>query len=264
MPAGNRDEVQRSFAAQAAAFEDPTRGFGDDDVVEWLVSNTPVNPGDVVLEVAAGTAIFGRALAPRVACVVAVDLTRQMLAEGSRAAASSGLSNVVFQEGDATVLPFLDESFDRVVSRLAFHHFEDHSQPLGEMLRVCRPDGTITVVDMVVPDPNTQEVFNELERLRDPAHTRALTRAELRASIELAGGIIVHEATWRRTLDGERWLDQTATPPPNAEQIRAAWLQELDRGSATGMQPHVRDGRVEFVHHWDLVVARRTNTGARP
>jgi len=225
VPAGNRDAVRRSFAGQAEAFEDRTRHFGQAEVMAWMSANTPAEPTDVVLEVAAGTALFGRAIAERVAAIVAVDLTPEMLREGKAAADADGIGNLVFQVGDATSLPFLDASFDRTISRLSIHHFDDASVPLAEMVRVTRPGGTVTVIDMVVVDEPSVDLFNDLEHQRDPAHTRALTREELRRSVEAAGLSVVHTATREHILDGERWLAQTATPAPVAAHIRAAWSE---------------------------------------
>ena len=251
------DAVRRSFAEQAPAFEDPTRAFASAGVAAWMVANSPTDADDLVLEVAAGTARFGRALAPLVRAVIALDLTPEMLREGRRGAAESGSTNVVFQVGDATCLPFQDGSFDRVVSRLAIHHFEDPSVVLAEMVRVCRPSGSVTVIDMVVPEAADQAAFNELERRRDPAHTRALTRDELRRAVERAGLEIVHTSTWENVLDGERWMQQTDTAPRDAQVIRAAWAAELAGGPRTGMAPRRVGHDVEFVHFWDLLVARR-------
>lgn len=257
MPAENSESVRRSFAGQATAFEDPTRPFGQADVMAWMSANTPAETEDMVLEVAAGTALFGRAIADRVAAVVAIDLTPEMLIEGKAAADAADIGNVVFQVGDATSLPFLDRSFDRTISRLAIHHFDDASIPLAEMVRVIRPGGTVTVIDMVVIEEPFVDVFNDLERRRDPAHTRALTRRGLRSAFEAAGLSIVHTATRENVLDGERWLDQTGTPATDAAQIRAAWHSELAGGNRTGMSPRRRGDAIEFVHYWDLLVGVR-------
>ena len=253
----HREAVRRSFAGQAGAFEDPTRSFGQPAVMAWMSANTPAEPADVVLEVAAGTALFSRSIARRVAAVVAVDLTPEMLREGHRAAAEAGHRNVVFQVGDATALPFLAHSFDRSISRLAIHHFEDPAVPIQEMTRVTRPGGTVTIIDMVVTDGAAERTFNDLERRRDPAHTRALSRAGLRDAVVGAGLAIEHTATWENVLDSDAWLAQTATPAEEADVIRAAWERELAGGEATGMAPRrTGDGRIEFVHFWDLIVGR--------
>jgi SAM-dependent methyltransferase len=254
MGASNADVVKQSFAGQAAAFEDPTRAFASTDVAGWMRENSRVSSGDLVLEVAAGTGLFGRSLSPAVAAVVAVDITSEMLAAGKSGADAAGLTNIVFQRGDATALSFLDASFDRVISRLAIHHFDDPLTVLREMVRVCRPSGSIVVIDMVVPAAADQTTFDDLERRRDPAHTRALTRDELRSAIEDAGCEIVHGSTWENVLDGERWMEQTRTAPADTEVIRGAWSAELAGGPRTGMDPRLVDGRVQLVHYWDLHV----------
>ena len=222
-----------------------------------MAANTPVDVDDIVLEVAAGTALFGRAIAPLVRAVIAIDITPEMLSEGKRVADASGRSNLLFQIGDATRLPFLDASFDAVISRLAVHHFDDPDAALSEMVRVCRPGGTVTVIDMVVVDESNADRFNDLERRRDQAHTRALTRTGLRDAVERAGLHVTHTSSWENVLDGERWMEQTSTSADDAAVIRAAWDEELSGGAATGMAPRRRDGHIEFVHVWDLIGAQR-------
>ena len=46
---------------------------------------------------------------------------------------------MTFVFGEAAELPFLDSSFDIVISRLAFHHFPDAQRPFAEMVRVLKP-----------------------------------------------------------------------------------------------------------------------------
>lgn len=85
---------------------------------------------DAVLEVAAGICACGRALAPLAGNVVCLDMTPAMLSVGKAEAEKANLSNMTFVRGDAMELPFLDNSFDIVLSRLAFHHFSHSEQRL--------------------------------------------------------------------------------------------------------------------------------------
>ncbi len=89
------DVVRAAFSGQAPAFEDASRHFGATGVLAWLIEDTPAMSGDVVLEVAAGTGIFGRAIAGSVAAVVVVDVTPEMLLEGKRGADASGIRNMM-------------------------------------------------------------------------------------------------------------------------------------------------------------------------
>jgi SAM-dependent methyltransferase len=238
-------ERERSFTQQAAAFEDPrfNRLFTTDS--EWLFDRLPLEAGDLVLDVAAGTGHVARRLAPRVRAVVALDATRAMLEQG-RAQAPP---NVLFVEGDAAALPFLDRSFDVVVTRFAVHHFEDPSVQLAEMGRVLRPPGRLAVADLIA-HPEAADTQNWLETLRDPSHARMLTLDELEALVQ-TDDVEVRDVV--RPL--EPWLAQTDPPPDAAATIRDALRAELQGGPPTGFRPTERDGELHFVHTMASLIA---------
>jgi SAM-dependent methyltransferase len=237
--------VTDAFTQQAAAFEDPrlNRLFTTDS--EWLFERLPLAPTDLVLEVAAGTGHVARRLAPAVRAVVALDATRAMLEQGRPHAPA----NVILMEGDAEWLPFLDGTFDVVVSRFALHHFADPAVPVGEMRRVLKPTGRLALAD-IVAETAAQD---RLERLRDPSHTRLLTTDELAA---LAGADDVETRSVERPLTP--WLEQTGTPPEAAAAVRAALTAELDGGPPTGFHPRRTSGELHFVHTLASAIARGT------
>lgn len=92
---------------------------------------------DAVLEVAAGICACGRALASLAGNVVCLDMTLAMLSVGKAEAEKATLSNMTFILGDAMELPYWDNSFDIVLSRLAFHHFPHSEQRLPRMESLC-------------------------------------------------------------------------------------------------------------------------------
>jgi SAM-dependent methyltransferase len=242
------EERERSFTRQAAAFEDPrfNRLFTTDS--EWLFERLPLAHDDLVLDVAAGTGHVARRLAPQVRAVVALDATRAMLEQG-RAQAPA---NVLFMQADAAALPFLDASFDVVVTRFALHHFDDPQVQLEEMRRVLKPGGRLAVADLVA-HPEAAATQNRLETLRDPSHARMLRLDELVALLE-TDDVEVRDVT--RPL--EPWLAQTEAPPDAADEIRAALRDELQGGRATGFRPSECDGELHFVHTMASLIARGT------
>src|SRR5262249_28903310 len=134
----------------------------------WVFERLPLTEDDVILDVAAGTGHAARQLAASARAVVALDATDAMLARGQAQAAEDGCGNVVFMRGDAAALPFLDGSFDVVVSRFSAHHFEDPVAVVAEMVRCTRPGGHVALVDLVADeDPEVAAEQNRLERLRD-------------------------------------------------------------------------------------------------
>ncbi|WP_405166753.1 methyltransferase domain-containing protein [Nocardia sp. NBC_01499] len=253
MANSHNDQVRAQFRIQATSFDNI--GFANRGL-EWIIDQLSPRRDDMVLDVAAGAAHLGRALAPNVSHVSAVDLTPEMLAQGLLLAEQSGLRNIAFALGDATALPWLDRQFDLVVCRLALHQVADPAAVLREMVRVTRPGGRIGIIDMFVPAPSLAAETNRLERLRDPSHNRTLTRDEILALIDAADADVVSQAVADFALDLDDWLGRTQTPEEIRAQIHARLTDELDGGPATGLTPSkAPDGRISFIHPWITVTA---------
>jgi len=125
--------------------------FGDypkivDDIVHplgsELVSLAGIGADDDVLDVAAGTGSAAIPAARLGARVTASDLTPELLAAGRAAAGSLQLEWI---EADAEHLPFGDQSFDVVLSTIGVMFAPHHQMAADELMRVCRPDGTIAL-----------------------------------------------------------------------------------------------------------------------
>src|SRR3954447_3771098 len=255
--AGHDETVRREFAKQAVSFEDPTYSFADRRLIERILTHVPPRTGELVLDVAGGTGIVGRAFARTAAQAVVIDLTRAMLEARKREADAAGLRNVLYLEGDAAALPFLDESFDLVTCRFAVHHFADPVRQIGEMARVCRRGGRVAIVDLVAFDEALGAEHDRLERLRDPSHTRALAAREIARLLSESGAAVTHETTHDQRLALARWLAQVEPPEDSAQGVRAALEAELDGGPPTGMRPLVHDGALHFTQRWAILVAER-------
>jgi ubiquinone/menaquinone biosynthesis C-methylase UbiE len=253
---GHNDAVRREFTRQAQTFEDARLNTAFTSGLDWLVESFAPEPEHLVLDVSAGTGHVARALAPLARGVVAVDLTRAMLEEGKAQAA--GLDNVLFQEGDASALPYLDGSFDLVVTRFSLHHFENPELPLAEMARVCRPGGRVGVADMVADDdPPAAEGQDRLERLRDPSHTRMLTLDALGDLMERLGAPVLRSSSRQVVRPVQTWLDQARTDDAAALEITRELRAELAGGAATGLRPSLVDGELHFTQTWSVVVGVR-------
>jgi SAM-dependent methyltransferase len=107
-----------------------------------LVEACEIGPGMRVLDVAAGTGNASIRAAQRGADVTASDLTPELLEAGRRVAQSEGLE-LEWVEADAENLPFQDDSFDVVMSSIGVMFAPHHQEAADELVRVCRPGGTI-------------------------------------------------------------------------------------------------------------------------
>jgi SAM-dependent methyltransferase len=111
-----------------------------------LVEACDVGAGDRVLDVAAGSGNAAIPAARTGASVVACDLTPELLEAGQREAARLGV-RLRWQPGDAEDLPFADGEFDTVLSCLGVMFAPHHQASADELIRVCRPGGTIGLLN---------------------------------------------------------------------------------------------------------------------
>jgi SAM-dependent methyltransferase len=107
-----------------------------------LVEGCGIGPGMRVLDVAAGTGNASLPAAKAGADVTASDLTPELLEAGRARAEAEGLE-LEWVEADAEHLPFEDASFDVVMSSIGAMFAPHHQEVADELVRVCRPGGTI-------------------------------------------------------------------------------------------------------------------------
>ena len=237
------ERVRRSFATQADWYAGPVLPLTTEALNDWIRDSLPRGGVEVALDVAAGTGVLSRTVAPFAEQVVALDATPEMIRKGRQMTEREGIANIRFEEGLAEAIPYPDGSFDLVVSRLGFHHFQNANEAMDEMVRVCKQAGVIGVVDMISDqDPRTADVQTGLERLRDPSHMRCLTGNELVELFRIRGMSDVRTLMSEQTKTLEEWLAATETPPEPRGEIESAVRSELAGGAPTGMYPFVEAG----------------------
>ncbi|HXD25137.1 MAG TPA: class I SAM-dependent methyltransferase [Propionibacteriaceae bacterium] len=107
-----------------------------------LVDAAGIQPGDLVLDVAAGSGNAAIPAARAGARVIASDLTPELLETGQKLAAEAGVQ-LTWETADAEALPYGDSEFDAVLSCLGVMFAPHHQTSADELIRVCRPGGTI-------------------------------------------------------------------------------------------------------------------------
>lgn len=225
--------VRGSFAAAAENYR-RSRRHGDPAGLRRMLATLEPAGGERVLDVATGGGHTAAAIAPFVKSVVAFDLLPEMLVQAEALFAEARVRNATLICGDVHDLPFADGAFELVTCRCAPHHFADLERACAEITRCLRPGGRFYLNDCASPPERATAAYvNEVERLRDPSHVKALSAPEWEAALRRAG----LEVTLLREISNvypvPEWLDHLNA----SESLRAAVLEKLARAPASLSEP---------------------------
>ena len=121
---------------------------------EELVKRLGIKKGHKVLDLGCGDGTTALPEAKLGADVLGVDIARNLVEAGNKRASKHGLTNLKFQEGDATNLEQLpDKSFDLVISVFGAMFAPKPFEVAKEMVRVTRPGGRIVMGNWIPNDP---------------------------------------------------------------------------------------------------------------
>jgi SAM-dependent methyltransferase len=124
---------------------------------EWLADRVDPQPGQTILDVAAGTGDLGFIAAKRVdesGKVLCTDFAIQMVEAARRTGAGLGLSNVEYRVLDAEKMDLDDDSVDGVLCRWGYMLMADPAAALRETRRVLRDGGTLAFAVWQTPERN--------------------------------------------------------------------------------------------------------------
>ena len=118
-------------------------------VVQHLLDEARLQPGEALLEVGCGSGVLIRWLARQTGGanrIVAVDVNRYLLREAAALARKEGVEGAIeFREGNAEALPFMDSHFDVTMSCTVMEE-GDADRMLAEFARVTKPGGRVAVM----------------------------------------------------------------------------------------------------------------------
>jgi ubiquinone/menaquinone biosynthesis C-methylase UbiE len=268
------DREQKAAARAMWALGDYHR-FATETVWELgsvLVAACGIVPGRRVLDVAAGTGNVAIRAAEAGASVIASDLTPENFEAGRREARTRGVE-LEWVEADAETLPFGDSEFDVVTSSFGAMFAPNHQAVADELLRVCRPGGTIGLLTFT-PEGLGGEFFALVARHAPPPAAVAMPPI-LWGSEEHVRMLFGDRVDSLELTRGE-YVERAASPAAYVELFeetfgplialrtflahRPGGTAELDRDLhefATRANRGSRDGAAEYHYEYLLVVARK-------
>ena len=260
----HRDASLQAWEEAAAGWvrsQELLREFGA-PVSHWLIDAVAPQPGQRVLELAAGlgeTGLLAAELVAPVGGAVISDQAEAMLSGARERAATLGLSNVEFQVLNAEWIDLPVASVDVVLCRWGYMLMADPAAALGETRRVLRPSGRVALAvwDAIehnpwallpgaelrergltpppVPGAPGPFALGSAERLRELLEQAGF--AELRVqTLQLHRRHASFEEFWETTLDLSRPFHDAvlARPQTEIEEIRAAVRKRLEPYEAAG------------------------------
>jgi ubiquinone/menaquinone biosynthesis C-methylase UbiE len=250
----HNQQVVDQFSRQAVYF---AKLPGHEEATQLLLRMAEIAAAHDVLDVACGAGSVACAAARVARQVTGIDLTPAMIERAAALQAEWRLSNVRWQVGDVSQLPCSADQFDVVLTRYSLHHFLDPADVLAEMVRVCKPSGRVAVADLVLP-PEKAANYDQMERLRDPSHVRALTQAEVHRLLTDAGLIDLRWTGYFFELELSQLLQASFPRPGDADRVREIF--EADVG-VDDLGIGVRRSNGEVCFAYPIAVAVGTKPG---
>jgi ubiquinone/menaquinone biosynthesis C-methylase UbiE len=179
-------------------------GLGYREFVGYLAGMLPMEDGDIILDVACGTAVSSYEITARAGesnWVLGLDITPAMLEYGIRSVEEAGLnSRIRLVCASAMEMPLAPGKFDAVVCGLGMHHM-DATQLLGEIKRALKAGGHLVMADMAAPSHWRSLTGRVL--MRTIVTIFRLIKRSPRAQAEADAFSHIHSADeWRKILSG--------------------------------------------------------------
>ena len=253
-----KETVQKQFTKTADAFAKFAVRDSADVLAEKVEFSKP-QPNELVLDVACGPGAFVLAVAPRVSFAMGIDLTPEMLRQARQFQAEKQIVNAVFARADADCLPFPEASFDLVSCQHAFHHVPKPELVLLEMIRVAKPEGRLLILDPLAPESDAKfDLYNQIERLRDPSHTSSLRLTTFLSMFEEHGLEIFRQSLRRRPRSFNQWMQRAGLEPGRKRYAETRkQLEESVAGDKAGFSARADGDDIQITHNEGMFLARR-------
>ncbi len=251
----HNQSIVDQFTRQAQPFTYKMQAHSNKEAFALMFKVSAVTLSDTVLDVACGSGLVSCAFAPLAKQVTGIDITPAMIEQAKKIQEERNLTNVTWQVGDVSRLPYPDNKFSLVMTRFSFHHFLEPQTVLKQMVRVCAHAGRVMVADVALP-PEKVDAYNHFEKLRDPSHVRALTEKEMLALMASCGLKDLKTAFYKLEMTLEDQLKSSFPNPGDEEKIHELFRQDLGVDKI-GVGARPQDGQIQLSYPVMIVVGQK-------
>jgi len=255
----HKEAIQKQFARTLEAFS-KTAVRDTPEVLAEKVAFAKPQPNDLALDVACGPGELVLGLAAQVKFARGLDLTYEMLRRAREFQVERNISNAFFDCGEAEQLPYSDHSFDLITCQCSLHHTLKPELVLKEMVRVLKSDGRMMIIDPLAPESDAKfELYNQIERVRDPSHTETLRLTTFLRIFEELGLDIARQSLKRRERRFNDWMLRAGLEPEHKryQEGRRLLVDSMDNDRA-GFSVKLAGEDVTIVHNEGMFLLTRS------
>lgn len=202
-------KVREQYDQLATVYDQRWSGYVA-NTLSFLKSWAQISPQASVLDIGCGTGEFEQLVLAEhpTQQMLGVDISEKMLSVAKQKC--HAYPHVSFHTASASALPFVNHSFDVIISASSFHYFDNPQAVLAEMKRVLKPDGTVVILDWC-KDYLLCRLCDIVLKVFDPAYKQCYTQAEFH-DLLTAAGFNIYRAT--KVRFGLVWGLMVATATP--------------------------------------------------
>eukprot|EP01083_Nonionella_stella_P162386 533093_1 len=216
--------IQQEFARQSESFYNASKAYKKFNLSP-LIEAADIQSSDIILDLACGPGMITTECAlKRPHKVYGMDITKEMLDIAKEHAVEHGVDDIIeFIEGNVERLPFNDNTFDIVITRWTFHHFDQLDRVIKEIHRVLKSEtGKLVFLEFCAPNGTEKsDVFNAMHTIRDPSHVWAYNETGWMQQVH-DGGFAMHNIEIVQRISKEmNWLQFIDWTNPSEADRRA-------------------------------------------
>jgi ubiquinone/menaquinone biosynthesis C-methylase UbiE len=236
-------------------------------LTQALIEELQIKQGQRILDIAGGAGEPASSIASKtgeLGSVTCTDAVPEMVMAAQRLASENAISNIEFKNCAAESLPFPDNTFDAVESRLGIMFFSDPSKALREMLRVAKSRANIALAVWHKAEFNpfcslpskimAQHIASDPVDPDAPNAFRFAEQGKLARLLSEAGAVDVKERLleFRITADlsiAAYWNLRSSTSGTIREQLQslpAAEVELITKEVADAVKPYFHNDRMDF------------------